>query len=286
MGAGDTDGVRATFIGSDGNLFVGDLAGHNRHLVYSVEKPRIPNRPGFWVNRDFSMVALAVPATANRSSLLAVLKIDGGYRELIRDDQGRLFGSALNNVDMNWSWDNLYLAITTTPLKEGGRLIVVDVSNGSYRQLVLSDSDPLSSVRFSPDGRFIAYGAKPNSGTKRVYVAPVQGGEPHLAKEVPQLETGEFFVLRDWTADGRYLITKEVRQGKSALYLLPMKDGVPAGPSEFVRLEILMMPIRLCREHSYIKIELRHQPMLTHILLQSIQTGRSVAGEVSSYGEV
>jgi hypothetical protein len=41
--------------------------------------------------------------------------------------------------------------------------------------------------------------------------------------------------LKDWTADGRYLITKEVQQGKSTLYLLPMKDGAPAGASEFVR---------------------------------------------------
>jgi Tol biopolymer transport system component len=237
MGAGDTDGERATFIGSDGNLYFGDIAGHNRRLVFKTE-PNSPD-PGWCATQDFSMVALALAATANHPQLLAVVKMDGtGYREPIRDDQGRIFGSNLVRVDLSWSWDNRYLAVTTRPRGEGSRLIVVDASNGSHRELARSDSDWLSGVGFSPDGRFIAYEAtpaKPNHGTNRVYVIPVRGGEPHLVKEVPELDTGGSHVLKDWTADGRYLITIETRQGKSALHLLPIKDGVPTGPSEFVR---------------------------------------------------
>jgi WD40 repeat protein len=146
---------------------------------------------------------------------------------------------SLESGDIGWSWDNRYLAVTTRPQSEDSRLIVVDVSKGSYRELIRSDSDWLSSVRFSPDGRFIAYEATPrtlSSGTNRVHVVPVRGGEPHVAKEAPRRPSELFYVLKDWTADGRYLITKEAREGKSTLYLLPMKDGAPAGPSEFVRI--------------------------------------------------
>ena len=240
MGPYDTDGGRATFTDIEGNLFYGDVAGHIRRLVFKNEQ-RLPG-PGWWVTRDFSMVALTLSAAANRPFILAVVKVDGtGYRELIRGDPGEVFGSDVeftDNGDVSWSWDNRYLALATRPHGEGGRLIVVDTTNGSHRELVRSDSDQLWSVKFSPDGRFISYEAepvKPNSGTNRVYVVPVRGGEPHLAEEVSELNTGGSHVLKDWTGDGRYLITKEVRQGKSALYLLPMKDGVPAGPSEFVR---------------------------------------------------
>jgi hypothetical protein len=64
---------------------------------------------------------------------------------------------------------------------------------------------------------------------------PAAGGEPHLAKEIPQRAASEFHPLKDWTVDGRYLIIVETEQGKSALYLLPMKDGASAGTGEFVR---------------------------------------------------
>jgi Tol biopolymer transport system component len=242
--AHDTDGERATFLGQDGNLFFGDLAGRNRHLVYRAEEPKAALGSDWFASRDFSMVALHLPATATHPTIVAVVKMDGtGYRELIRDDMGKLFGSIVSTFDIGWSWDNRYLVVASTPFltaptKEEGQLVVVDVSNGSHRELVRADSDWLSAARFSPDNRFIAYEAtpaKPDSGTNRIYVLPVGGGEPHLAQEGPQRERGEFYLFKDWTADGRFLVTKEMRQGRSALYLLPMRNGAPAGTSEFVR---------------------------------------------------
>jgi Tol biopolymer transport system component len=41
--------------------------------------------------------------------------------------------------------------------------------------------------------------------------------------------------LMDWTADGRFLAVRDARQGKSALYLLPMKEGAADGEAAFVR---------------------------------------------------
>jgi hypothetical protein len=221
MGAYDTDGEHATFIGSDGNLYFGDIAGHNRHLVFTLKNE---SWLGWRATRDFSKVALVLRATADRPYIIAEANMDGtSYRELIRDDQGEIFGSRLTSLDdgdISWSWDNRYLAVSTRPQGEASRLIIVDVSNGSYRELVRSDSDSLWKVSFSPDGRFIAYEAetaRSNSRTKRVFVVPVRVGGAHLAKEIPQLDTGEFHVLKDWTADGRYLITKEVQQGKQEM---------------------------------------------------------------------
>jgi hypothetical protein len=40
--------------------------------------------------------------------------------------------------------------------------------------------------------------------------------------------------LIDWTRDGRFLIVARVQQGKEALYLVPLKDGRPAGDPIFL----------------------------------------------------
>jgi Tol biopolymer transport system component len=69
-----------------------------------------------------------------------------------------------------------------------------------------------------------------------VFVVPVQGGEPRLVFESAPWQVGnDFMALMDWTADGRYISVHDIRQGKSALYLLPMKDGKADGAPAFAR---------------------------------------------------
>jgi Tol biopolymer transport system component len=45
----------------------------------------------------------------------------------------------------------------------------------------------------------------------------------------------QFPPLLDWTIDGRYLVVRDVRQGRAGLYLLPIKNGVANGAAVFVR---------------------------------------------------
>jgi hypothetical protein len=98
------------------------------------------------------------------------------------------------------------------------------------------------SAYLSPDGRSIAYQVLPTSSAdpmSRIFVMPAGGGEPQLIYE--QRQTNSFFImfqhlrLLDWTADGRYLAIGTERTGKSALDLLPIKDGKSAGAPVFVK---------------------------------------------------
>jgi hypothetical protein len=80
----------------------------------------------------------------------------------------------------------------------------------------------------SPDGRFIATTdllAAYRLG--RISIMPIEGGPPQLVADNAR--------LIDWTRDGRYLVIASERSGTEALYLLPIKDGRPAGDPVFVR---------------------------------------------------
>ena len=241
LGAMDTDGQRATFMTPDGNIYIGDLAGHTRHLVLKGD-PDIPGQTGFLVSRDFSMMALLLAPKPDRPPTVAVIKTDGtGYRELVRDDaEGNILGGNIN-FWMSWSWDDRNLLIFSGYGGKGSdHLWVVSVADGQRRDLLHPDGIPVN-ARFSPDGHYVAYevwpkGAVSAASSSRIFVVSLQGGEPHLAFESePRATEARFVTLKDWTADGRFLAIKDVRHGKPALYLLPMRNGVAAGPAEFVR---------------------------------------------------
>src|SRR5580698_1778591 len=241
MSAGDTDGHRAVYRAADGNLYFGDLTGQNKRLVFKVQPGDVP---AWCSSRDLSMTALSFAPKPNRRGTLAVIKNDGtGYRELVHDDaQGTILGDA-DGFHFGWSWDHRQLIWARVP-ENGAYLWIVDVADGHHRELVRLQSGYIASAAFSPDGRFVAYETWPDrtgsDGTWRIYVVPTEGGEARLAYETNSLGVSHTYganypALKDWTADGRFLAIRDVRQGKSALYLLPVKNGAASGSPEFVR---------------------------------------------------
>jgi Tol biopolymer transport system component len=236
MGSADTDGERAVFSSGD-NLYLGDLAGRSKRLILNTK------RYGWVPCRDFSLVALDLLATPIRQHTLGVIKSDGtGYRTLIRDDAKNSIFQQDQSFAMSCSWDDRNLLLSDFSLKStiSGQLWLVSVADGQRRVLVDMKGWRIRKAVFSPDGHFAAYEVWPKDSasphTSRVFVMQVDGGEPHLVYESAPWQVGNsFLALMDWTADGRYLIVHDVRQGKSALYLLPMNDGTAAGAASFVR---------------------------------------------------
>ena len=239
MSATETDGERAIYRASDGNLYLGDLAGRSRRLVFRPQQKTLYNwRP----SPDFSMVALNFQSRPGDPGFLAVVKSDGtGYREVFHDDaQGTLLTHCCASLD--WSWDNRYLVLNVYK-PSGSRFFVLSVADGQQRELKLPGSPCLSRAAFSPNGRFIAYETFPGcdsatNGSRRTFVLPAEGGEPHLVYESKQQTSPgkDINLFKDWTADGRYLMIQDLsRDGRSALFLLPMKDGTAAGPAQMVR---------------------------------------------------
>jgi Tol biopolymer transport system component len=236
MGGTDTDGERAVYW-SAGHLYFGDLAGHNRHLIGNFKKF------GSAPSRDFSLVALNLKADSSRHHKLAVIKIDGtGYRELICDDSSNSIFGTTSSFNMTWSWDDKYIEISDfDPLSSRhGQVWIVSVANGQHRVLVDQGDAYVRKAVFSPNGQYVAYEAWPRNDrvdqTSRVFVVPVEGGKPRIAFESAPWAPGYTIMsLMDWTADGRYLAVHDVRQGKSALYVQPIKGGAAGGEAAFVR---------------------------------------------------
>jgi Tol biopolymer transport system component len=237
MNACSTDGERAVYRVPDGDLYFGDLAGRTRHIVFKA-KPE--DAPGWIPSRDLSMVELAFATKPNRRGALAVIKNDGtGYRQLVEDDeQGTILGGE-KGFDVHWSWDAHRLLVWASQPGEGAHLMIIDVADGHRRELSHLQTGYLAWAVFSPDGHFVAYETWPKATStndiSRIFVVSAEGGEPRLVYETTSSGGSAYPALKDWTADGRYLAIRDFRQGKSALYLLPMKNGAASGSSEFVR---------------------------------------------------
>jgi len=236
MGPADTDGERAVFSSGD-NLYLGDLAGRSKRLILNTK------RYGWTPCKDFSLVALDLYSTPIRQHTLGVIKSDGsGYRTLIRDDAKNSIFKQDQEFAMNCSWDDRNLLLSDFSLNStiSGQLWLVSVADGQRRVLVDIGGWRIRKAVFSPDGRFAAYEVWPKDSaspqTSRVFVVPVNGGESRLVYESAAWRAGNsFLALMDWAADGRNLIVRDVRQGRSALYLLPMNDGTAIGAASFVR---------------------------------------------------
>jgi len=233
-----TDGERAVYRASDRNLYVGDVAGHNKRLIFRAQQRKLD---GWRPSPDFSMIELLFESTPREPGSLAVIKSDGtGYRELIHDDdQNILTHNGVTTLD--WSWDNRYLLLLVRR-PNGSRLFFLSAADGQQRELKLPDPTCLSRAAFSPNGRFIAYEVLPacdltKTGTRRIFVMPIEGGETPLVYESRLQARGSYSLFKNWTADGHYLIIHDLfgRAGKLALFLLPMKDGVAAGAPQLIR---------------------------------------------------
>jgi Tol biopolymer transport system component len=236
IGPDDTDGERAIYRDFDGSIVFGDLSGRTKRVIYKHKD----SDGAIWFrrSRDFSMVSLCFPTMPNRPARLAVIKADGtAYRELVRDDaQETILGS---DWSRNWSWDDHYLVVWSNLPNGGGHLFVVSVADGNRRELLSIETGKFSKAVFSPDGRYVAYSIQPEVnrfGTSRFFVVPAQGGQARLVYETTVQFVGLNVSLLDWTADGRNLAIVDVSRGeKTALFLLPMKNGAGAGAAAFIR---------------------------------------------------
>jgi Tol biopolymer transport system component len=219
----NTDGHHAiSHNEAAGTVIVTDLATANKRVIFTA-------KPGDQVlvavpSRDFALVLLAIRKPDGMLTL-AVTKSDGSdYREIARV-QWRIVSVFV----VSWSWDDRYIIYGGPQRDVPARVFKVAVADGQSQELLRRD-EPRGAFAtggwsFSPDGRFVAY-HEGLSGAK-VFILPAQGGEPRLISENAR--------VLDWTRDGRYLAVASTRSGSEALYLLPMKDGSPAGDPVFVR---------------------------------------------------
>jgi Tol biopolymer transport system component len=239
MDESETDGQRGIFQTPEGAIYLEDFVTRSKQLIFKTASDAFVYKSA----KDLSKVALLLRGNPDRPAKLAVIRADGtGYRELIVDDSAHSLlgdGSAIN---LSWSRDNRKLLLSANLVQSSGsRLWIVSEEDGRRHLLAHPETGSISNAAFSPDGRFVAYEISPpgdqmQHGMCRILVVPATGGDSRFVYQSKSWHEGHSFSsLKDWTADGHFLILKDLDVLGSAMYLLPIKDGDAAGAAVMIR---------------------------------------------------
>ena len=104
-------------------------------------------------------------------------------------------------------------------------------------------------MKFSPDGRYIAYDYPPqeDSDNRDIFLLAADG-----RREIPLVEHPADDVLLGWTPDGNNILFASDRSGSMGAWILRVADGKPQGSPELVKQDIgQVQPIGFTRTGSY-----------------------------------
>ncbi|MCI0479943.1 hypothetical protein L0Y59_05355, partial [Candidatus Uhrbacteria bacterium] len=144
-----------------------------------------------------------------------------------------------------WSPDGGTILATHYAKDGATRILTVSVLDGSVRFLNVKGRKP-SRLRFSPDGRYIAYDFG-ESGTLDIAVLAADG-----TRETPVVQHSGNDVLFDWTPDGKRLLFGSDRSGTMGAWWIEVADGQPAGTPELIKPDLgHVRPVGFTRDGSF-----------------------------------
>lgn len=226
-------------VSSDGRLFVfadwagsvpGDVSvqdletGAYRRLThyggYNVLNPVI--------SPDSRQIAFAL-RNAKRVYDLHLMDVDGTDDHVLHaDEQVHIFPA-------DWSPDGSQILVALTRRDGTNQIAVIDVTDGSLGVVRSLDSRLPGRLRFSPDGRFVAYDlpTRPDATARDIFLLRLSTGQ-----EVPLVEGPPHEIVVGWGLDGRRLLFGRRREGTMDVWALPLADGNPAGAPTVVREDV------------------------------------------------
>ncbi len=172
---------------------------------------------------DSSELAYSWWGPDNKNELRIVPRTGGTPRTIFKAESGQV-------VPYAWTSDKRRILAKIRP---GNRLAWISVADGSVTELTtMGRTQNGSNATLSPDGRFIAFD-RPKSSNNRdfdVFVISSSGGA-----EVPIMEEVNREILLGWTPDGAHILVGSYRTGTMGAWLVPVKDGKPAGSPVLVK---------------------------------------------------
>jgi Tol biopolymer transport system component len=132
----------------------------------------------------------------------------------------------------DWSPDGKSILAVLQGRDKRSQIAQIAVKDGSVRVLKSFDQQTPQRPRFSPDGRFVAYGLPRGSGAERhdVFLLPLGGGAETALVEHPAND-----LMFDWTPDGTRVLFGSDRSGTMSAWVIRVADGKPQGTPEMVK---------------------------------------------------
>ncbi|MCU0245715.1 MAG: tetratricopeptide repeat protein [Bryobacter sp.] len=152
-----------------------------------------------------------------------VINADGtGERTLLRPKGYCEVGS--------WSPDGKWIAAYVQPdlnRENNYQVMLFAPDTGESRTLRSKGLWPKSRIRFSPDGKWLAYDERASANQPpTLYLLPTNGSavsETELEKDAQMI---------GWAPEGNGILFSRPRGNMAALFFVPIREGKPAGPSQ------------------------------------------------------
>lgn len=243
-----------------GDLAIEDLASGE---VRSLTGNEAPYYPGMAIASVFSPDGKQIAYNWTDYSIegpdiwdLRIVNADGSGGHVLSPRNG----AAPYIHPKDWSPDGKYILAVQARQDQTTPIVLISTEDASVRVLKSLNWDGPLAMRFSRDGRYVAYDRPQEEGSQArdVYLLAVDGSRETVLVEHPAND-----YLAGWTADGKHLLFISDRGGAPGAWLLRVEDGKPQGPPILVKGDLWgMTPVGITREGAFLYDVLTASPAI------------------------